>query len=223
MKEIICFFISSFFVTLTVFLSFKEYQGKFNISKSLGLIATYLIDYIIILLPYYILLITKTKNIDSIILKVFYDNYREFVTIILIFLCNIMTRLLFTKIFDIDISDDVDNNYKNTMYGLLYFILFISTITLNIDSIIFVVLFLLGTHADFSIQKHSTAMFFKNILQRIKVCIISIIFSGVFLILDKTFNCLFSLILPWIIAFILSVICLIVMMINNKTKKHIVK
>jgi len=220
MKEVICFFISTGLVALTIFLSFNEHQGKFKFSNLLGLNATYLINYIIILFPYCILLLIKPEENDNAFLNVFYDNCLDFFAVLIIPLCNMVTRFLFNKVFDIDISDAADKKYKNVMYGLLYFILVISVITFEVDSILFVVLFLIGTHVDFSIKKPATSILSKDIQQRMRVCIISIISFTLLSIFEKTFNCSYYLILPWIITYILCIICLIIMIIHKKMKKH---
>lgn len=218
MKEF-CFSISTIFLVLTIFLTYNEHRGRFRFSKFLGLYATYLINYIIVL-PYCLLPLIKRSESDNAFLNLFYDNYSDFFAVLIIPLCNMVTRFLLNKVFDIDISDEADKKYKNVMYGLLYFILVISVITFDVDSILFIVLFLIGTHVDFSIKRRSTSILSKDILQRMRVCIISIISFTLLSMFENTFNCLYYLILPWIITYILCIICLIIMIIHKKMKNH---
>ena len=219
MKEFICFFISTVLVALTIFLSLNENRGKFKFSKFLGVNAAYLINYIIVL-PYCLLPLIKKDGSDNAFLNLFYNKYSDFFAILVIPLCNMVTRFLFDKVFDIDISDEDDKKYKNVMYGLLYFILVISLITFEVDSVLFVALFLIGTHVDFSIKKPVTSILSKDIQQRMRVCIISIISFSLLSIFENTFNCSYYLILPWIITYILCIICLIIIIIHKKMKKH---
>lgn len=188
MKEFICFSISTAFVVLTIFLTYNEHRGRFRFSKFLGLYATYLINYIIVL-PYCLLPLIKRDESDNAFLNLFYDNYSDFFAVLIIPLCNMVTRFLFNKVFDIDISDEANKKYKNVMYGLLYFILVISVITFEVDSILFIVLFLIGTHVDFSIKRRSTGILSKDIQQRMRVCIISFISFTLLSIFENTFNC----------------------------------
>ena len=217
-----CFSISTIFVILIIFLTYNEHRGRFRFSKFLGLYATYLINYIIVL-PYCLLPLIKRDESNNAFFNLFYNNYSDFFAVLIIPLCNMVTRFLLNKVFDIDISDEDDKKYKNVMYGLLYFILVISLITFEVDSVLFVALFLIGTHVDFSIKKPVTSILSKDIQQRMRVCIISIISFFLLSVFENTFNCSYYLILPWIITYILCIICLIIIIIHKKMKKHNVK
>ena len=218
--EALCFMISSILQVLFVRRVYQEYKGKTEntLQKIIYLVATYIIAYLIVFLPYVLSGVLETIVSKNNLIAVILSVSQEIMVLLSIFLSNKITKLMF-RIFSIKFVEDSDKHHKNIMCGFLYSIFGISILAWEFNISIAILLYFIGSHVDFSFDKEKT--FAKDdFICRLKIGIPITFFVFLLYWFENIFNVYeIWFLLPWLISIAGSILLIILMKIRKSITK----
>lgn len=220
--EIICFLISCFAIAICVFLFWLEAKKIIDFSSILGIVITYLFDFLLIVFYFYFYLnFNKQKVYENIIVQQLYNNRFDIAIILFIILCNILTKFFLKNFCKIKDWSQTNRAYKIIMNAFVVTIGIVGIVCLDLDLTLTVALLLLGNNIDFSIHKDrcerinkkDALLFFGTIVTTVLLIFASHFGTTILKPYEKYFF------IPWGIALIISLISIAILIIKKRRSK----
>lgn len=219
--NIICFAISCMAIICICILSYFEYKGKIDFSSKLGFFATYLINYILILLPYYfndkcvIEINFKCPFIQGMI-----DNKLEIGVLLSIIGCNYLTKWVFKNLCKIEDFNAFNKKHQNIMSGLILSLTVIALTFGDYELFFSLAFFIIGNRVEYSIYKDkSDRHSLKDIKLILGTTFLTFITLGLFYVTEKYLSPYEQyFLIPWIVTIILLLVVICVILIAKKKR-----
>ncbi len=228
----ICSTISVFFIIFLVIMVWLESKGKINFSDKLGFAVIYLIDYLLILFPYYFETIFNAPNIDKNIfaskfLQELINNIPEILVLFAILLSNFLTKLLYNKLCNIEDLSKINKVHQNIISGLILSLTIIAIPFGDFGLFFAYALFGIGNQIGYSIHKSQEEKLNKK--DYLLIGLTAIISNALLVLFSLGSKYLskykFYFLIPWVITIFLLLTVVISVLIKryHTSQKHIKK
>lgn len=216
-----CSMISCVAITIFGFLFWLESKRKLDFSSKLGTFITYFMDFLLILFFFYIYLkYDGPYKSDSIIKQQLFECRFDIGMILLIAICNALTKILLKCLCENKDLKHENRTYKNIMYGLISIVGIIGIVCKDLKLFSTVMLLLVGSHIDFSLHKSKEDKPNKTDIAWYvgTIIVVTLFVFFIFECKEILLQYAFYFLAPWLLLLIVSLVTLIILLIKNKDK-----